>query len=259
MMPSTSLSRHRAVDEGEGRRRGLATAGEERPQVVEGERERRRAGRVVRAVEQDLAPVDLEELQPAGPRGRAVAAPPGRRDRPWRCRPRPARPGRRRPRPRSLPGAGREARFASGPGRRARTSMPSRSQPSSGAEATSVSGAPTRRARRRMTSSASPRRAGDREVAALDDRRLLARDRGDRVAEPGHVVEGDVRDRRHAAVPGMGRVEPAAEPDLDQRDLHALLGEPAEEHRGEELELGRLAVAPRDAVGDARGPRRRAG
>ena len=60
-------------------------------------------------------------------------------------------------------------------------------------------------------------RARDGQVPALDDRRLLPRDRRDRVAEPGHVVEGDVRDRGDAAVPGVGRVEPPAEPDLDER------------------------------------------
>ena len=73
----------------------------------------------------------------------------------------------------------------------------------------------------------------------------------------------DVGDRGHAAVPGVGRVEPAAEPDLDERDVDPLLGEPAEDDRRQELELGRLAEAPRDPVGgrqdlvDEPGERRR--
>ena len=88
-------------------------------------------------------------------------------------------------------------------------------------------------------------RAGHRQVAALDDRRLLAGDVADRRAEPVHVVEIDVRDRRHAAVPGVRRVEPPAEADLDEGEVDPLLGEPAEDDRGQELELGRRAEPPR--------------
>jgi hypothetical protein len=64
------------------------------------------------------------------------------------------------------------------------------------------------------------------------------------------VVEVDVRDRGHAAVPGMGRVEPAAKPDLDDREVNAGIREVAERERGEELELRRRAVAPGDPVCD---------
>ncbi len=64
------------------------------------------------------------------------------------------------------------------------------------------------------------------------------------------MVERDVGDRRDAAIPGVGRVEPATEPDLDQRDIEVRLGEVAEDHRRQQLELGRLAVAARDPVGD---------
>ena len=73
----------------------------------------------------------------------------------------------------------------------------------------------------------------------------------DRRAEAVHVVEVDVRDRRHAAVPGMGRVEPPAEADLDEGEVDPLLGEPAEDDRGQELELGRrrrAAAATRSAA-----------
>src|SRR6185369_17060536 len=89
---------------------------------------------------------------------------------------------------------------------------------------------------------------GDRDVAALDDRGLLAGDVDDRRAEPVRVVEVDVRDRRDAAVPGMGRIEPSAEADLDEREVDALLGEPAEDDGGQKLELGRVAETPRDPV-----------
>ena len=64
-------------------------------------------------------------------------------------------------------------------------------------------------------------RAGHGQVAAFDDRGLLARDRRDRRAEPVHVIEVDVGDDRHAAVPGVGRVEPAAETDLDEREVRS--------------------------------------
>ncbi len=90
--------------------------------------------------------------------------------------------------------------------------------------------------------------AGDGQVAALDDRGLLPGDGRDRLAEAIGVVEVDVGDRRHPAVPGMGRVEPTTQPDLDQGHLHRTLGEPAEGHRGEDLELGRLAVSRADPV-----------
>jgi hypothetical protein len=93
-------------------------------------------------------------------------------------------------------------------------------------------------------------RARDGTIAALDDRRLLARDRRDRVAEPGHVVECHVRDGGDAAVPGVRRVEAPAQPHLHERDLDPLLGEPAEEHRGQELELGRGPMAPLDPFRD---------
>ena len=81
----------------------------------------------------------------------------------------------------------------------------------------------------------------------------------DRRAEPIHVVEVDVGDDGHAAVPGMGRVEPAAQPDLDEGDVEVRLGEVPEDDRGQQLELGRLAVAAGDAVGDRQDGRRRGG
>ena len=75
---------------------------------------------------------------------------------------------------------------------------------------------------------------------------------GDRVAQPVHVVEVDVGDDRHAAIPGVRRIEPPTEPDLDERDVGPDLGEAGEDDGGQQLELGRVAVAGCD-----RGRRRR--
>ena len=63
------------------------------------------------------------------------------------------------------------------------------------------------------------------------------------------MVERDVRDHGHAAVPGVSRVEPSAQPDLDDRQIDAGLGKPEERHRRQQLELGRFAVAPGDPIG----------
>ncbi len=94
------------------------------------------------------------------------------------------------------------------------------------------------------------RGAGDRQVAALDDGGLLPGDRRDRRPEAVHVVEVDVRHDGHAAVPGVRRVEPATQPDLHEGDIELGLGEMPEDDRGQELELGRVAVASRDLVRD---------
>ena len=132
--------------------------------------------------------------------------------------------------------------------------MPSRSQPSSGAGrdlGQRDAEAPRASADDRQPVTA---RAGHGQVAALDDRRLLAGDRRDRVAQAVGVVEVDVGDHRDAAVPGMRRVQPAAEPDLDERDVRPDLGEAGEDDGREELELGRLAVPAGDPVADAEHP-----
>ena len=91
--------------------------------------------------------------------------------------------------------------------------------------------------------------SGHRQIAAHDDRRLLARDRLHGAAEPVRVVERDVRDHRHAAVPGVSGVEPSTEADLDHRQIHPGLGKPAERDRRQQLELRRLPVARGDAIG----------
>ncbi len=65
---------HRPDDEGDRRRLGLAAAGQERTEVVEGPGQDRATGRVVGAVEEDLmASACWMQLEPAGPAGVGVA------------------------------------------------------------------------------------------------------------------------------------------------------------------------------------------
>ncbi len=64
------------------------------------------------------------------------------------------------------------------------------------------------------------------------------------------VVKVHVRDPGHAAIPGVGRVQSTAQTHLDEGDIEAGLGEVEEDHRGQELELGRIAVSSGDAVRD---------
>ena len=79
------------------------------------------------------------------------------------------------------------------------------------------------------------------------------------VAQTVHVVEIDVGHDRHAAVPGVRRVETATETDLHERDVRPDLGEAGEHDRGQQLEFGRVAVPGRDLVGRIAGPGRPAG
>ena len=65
------LVRHRRRDQGD------RPVDEERAQVVKGGSERGRSGRVVGAIEQDLAPARLEELEPSRPDGRGIPGTPG--------------------------------------------------------------------------------------------------------------------------------------------------------------------------------------
>ena len=63
------------------------------------------------------------------------------------------------------------------------------------------------------------------------------------------MVEGDVGDHRHAPVPGVRGVQPAAQPHFDHRQIDAGLGEPAERDGGQQLELGGIAVAAGHPIG----------
>jgi hypothetical protein len=64
------------------------------------------------------------------------------------------------------------------------------------------------------------------------------------------VIESDVRDGGDPAVPGVRRVKAPAQPYLDQRDVDARLSEMAKDDRGQQFELGRLAVPIRYVIGD---------
>ena len=64
------------------------------------------------------------------------------------------------------------------------------------------------------------------------------------------MVEVDVGDDRDATVPRVGRIEAAAQPHLHERHVQVRLREVAEDHGRQKLELGRVAVAPGDAVGN---------
>ena len=103
------------------------------------------------------------------------------------------------------------------------------------------------------------RGAGDGQVTRLDDRRLLAGDLGNGVAEVLAMVEPHVRDHRDAAAPGVRGVETPAEADLDDRDVDALAPERLERGAHQELELRRRPDARLDRVGRGQGPLHRGG
>ena len=104
-----------------------------------------------------------------------------------------------------------------------------------------------RRARARprsMAAAASGSSAPDDDRhARLDDAGLLERDLAQRRAEILLVVEGDRRDRRRRSGDSdVGRVEPAAEADLEHGDVDAGAPEQLERDRGRHLEERRLHV-----------------
>src|SRR5207253_2350038 len=63
--------------------------------------------------------------------------------------------------------------------------------------------------------------AGHHAIACLDDGRLLAGDLADRIAEILLVIEVDVRDHGDPEVERVGRVQPAAQPDLTDQSVDA--------------------------------------
>ncbi len=83
--------------------------------------------------------------------------------------------------------------------------------------------------------------------AGLQDAGLFAGDRRDCVAEEGLVVERDRGDRGHRrARDHVGRVEPAAEPGLEQHDIGRDAREGEEGRRRGDLEIGdrRALIGP---------------
>ena len=159
---------------------------------------------------------DLERLLARGAR-----AGPGPRTRLGRARDRPARPRKR---------LGRGDARARGSSR----------------ATTSTRAAPAARAAASHSGSPSTTIAPGR-----DDRELLGRDRLARLAEHVGVLERDVRQHDDPRVEDVRRVEPAAEPGLDDGDVDLARGELGERGGGEHLELRR---ARRRAAGRARAP-----
>ena len=62
------------------------------------------------------------------------------------------------------------------------------------------------------------------------------------------MLELDRRDRAHLGRDDVGRVEPPAEPDLENRQIDRALREVTERQRGHELEVGCLAVLALDRL-----------
>ena len=85
-------------------------------------------------------------------------------------------------------------------------------------------------------------RAVQRGCAGAEDAGLLARDRLERLAQLVGVLELDRGDDRDARVDGVGRVEPAAEPDLDRSDLDPRGAEQVQRERGGGVEEARTQL-----------------
>ena len=102
---------------------------------------------------------------------------------------------------------------------------------------------------RRMTPRAWLDRAGHcREVSALDDLRLLRGDGLDRRAEDSMWSSATLVIARHAALPHVGRVEPAADANLNDARPRRPPARNTEMRRGQNLEFGRWPVARGDLL-----------
>ena len=132
----------------------------------------------------------------------------------------------------------------------ARRSSPSRSQPSSGAGSTSVSGAPIRARPPADDASASPvapvTARSPRSMIAAFSRAIAA------IVGPSRSVWSRATLVIAATPPSQAWVASSRPPSPTSTSAtsRSRLGEVAEDHRGQQLELGRLAVAARDPVGD---------
>ena len=85
----------------------------------------------------------------------------------------------------------------------------------------------------------SPDAADDRN-AGLDDARFLEGDLPESRSEVLLVVFGDRGDDRDEGTDDVGRVEAAAHPDLEDRDVDLALGELEKGQGGQDLEVGRM-------------------
>jgi hypothetical protein len=225
--PPPLLVAHDREDEGRG------TAREEGRQLP---CQRRGAGRVVRAVEQDERRVP-HDRQPSRPDRRFEPAPYGlvvagkavteRRDREQRHLGVRALKRARNPEPQVGPGH-RRASECENAGRLDQLPV--------------VTGPQHRRTHRRRARQHDALRLGSESPqchrhAWLEDSGLLARHLGDGPSEVFLVVERDVCDGRHRRPDHVGRVEPPAEPHLDHADVDADAAEPFERHQRHELEV----------------------
>ena len=86
--------------------------------------------------------------------------------------------------------------------------------------------------------------AADNGDAGLDDPGFLEGDLPERRAEMLLVVPGDRGDDRDERADDVGRVEPAAHPDLEDRDVDPALGELHERKGRQDLEVGRVIGEP---------------
>ena len=137
------------------------------------------------------------------------------------------------------------------PRRGSSTTIPSRSQPSSGAGRTSVKGTPRRRARRRTTASPSPSAPvtarSPRSMIAAFSRAILA------IVSPSRSMWSRSTLVTTATPPSQACVASSRPP--SPTSTSATSGRTSanrrEDDRGQQLELGRLAVAARDPVGRA--------
>ncbi len=97
------------------------------------------------------------------------------------------------------------------------------------------------------------RRRDDRH-AGFDDARLLPGDLCQRVAEQGGVFQAQGGDDRHLRQHHVGGVEPAAEPDLDHRPVHAGLLEGEERQHRVEIEVGQRPLDRSGVIAFSRRP-----
>jgi len=84
-----------------------------------------------------------------------------------------------------------------------------------------------------------PLRLADDRNARLDDTGLLSGDGFERPAQLVRVVDADGGENAHVRPKDVRRIEPPAQPHLNDRQVHGFIGEMAKGERGEDLEEGR--------------------
>jgi len=77
--------------------------------------------------------------------------------------------------------------------------------------------------------------------ATSQDAGLVPGDLGERLAKRGRVIVADRRDHRDERIENIRRVQPAADADLHDRDVHPAAGKVQERHRDRRLDVRRRA------------------